>query len=76
MCLQKIRIRLPSLRLIKHCLRLWLAGQQLLTMVGLLGSLFKTSAERRLENLAWRQQLGVLRRSVLTQNPKTRQRQS
>jgi hypothetical protein len=64
MCLQKFRIRLPSLRLIKHCLRLWWAGQQLLTMVGLLGSLFKTSAELRLENLALRQQLGVLRRSV------------
>jgi len=43
---------------------LWLAGQQLLTMLVLLSSLFKTSAELRLENLALRHQLGVLRRSA------------
>jgi len=48
--------------LIEYCLRLWLAGQQLLTMLNLLPSLFKTSAELRLENLALRHQLGVLRR--------------
>jgi hypothetical protein len=48
--------------LIEYCLRLWLAGQQLLTVVGVLSSLVKTSAELRLENLALRHQLGVLRR--------------
>ena len=50
--------------LINCYLRLWLAGQQLVTMVGLLGSFFKTSAELRLENLALRHQLGVLHRSA------------
>src|SRR3982751_2217973 len=50
--------------LLKYYLRLWLARQQLLTMLGLLSSFFKTSAELRLENLALRQQLGVLRRSA------------
>jgi putative transposase len=42
----------------------WLAGRQLLTLLGLLSSLFKTPAELRLENLALRHQLGVLRRSA------------
>jgi putative transposase len=42
----------------------WLAGRQLLTLLGVLFSLFKTSAELRLENLALRHQLGVLRRSA------------
>jgi hypothetical protein len=51
------------LSLIEYCLRLWLVGQHLLTLLGLLSSLFKTSAELRLENLALRHQLGVLRRS-------------
>jgi putative transposase len=55
------------LRLIKYYLRLRLAGQQLLTVLGVLFSLFKTSAELRLENLALRHQLGVLRRSAPTQ---------
>jgi len=50
--------------LIEYCVRLWLAGQQLLRMLHLLPSLFKTSAELRLENLALRHQLGVLRRSA------------
>src|SRR4051812_30233944 len=50
--------------LLKYYSRLWLARQQLLTMLGLLSSFFKTSAELRLENLALRQQLGVLRRSA------------
>jgi hypothetical protein len=31
---------------------LWVAGQQLVTILAILGSLFKTSAELRLENLA------------------------
>src|SRR4051794_10393233 len=50
--------------LLKYCLRLWLAGQQLLTLLDLLSSFCKTLAELRLENLALRQQLGVLRRST------------
>jgi len=33
-------------------------------MLGVLGSLFKTSVELRRENLALRHQLGVLRRSA------------
>src|SRR5689334_14388279 len=45
-------------------LGLWWAGRQLVTMLGILGSLFKTSTELRLENLALRHQLGVLRRSA------------
>jgi putative transposase len=44
-------------------LRLWLAYEQLLTVLAFLSSLLKTSAELRLENLALRHQLGVLRRS-------------
>jgi putative transposase len=50
--------------LIKCYLFLWAARQQLLTLVGLLASLFRTSVELRLENLALRHQLGVLRRSA------------
>jgi hypothetical protein len=49
--------------LIKCYLLLWSARQQLLTL-GVLSSLFKTSVELRLENLALRHQLGVLRRSA------------
>src|SRR5260370_30716602 len=50
--------------MIKCYLLLWLALQQLLTLLGVLSSLFKTSVELRLENLALRHQLGVLRRSA------------
>jgi hypothetical protein len=50
--------------LIKCYLLLWSARQQLLTLLGVLSSLFKTSVELRLENLALRHQLGVLRRSA------------
>src|SRR4051794_952520 len=50
--------------LLKYYLRLWLARQQLLTMLGPLSSFFKTSPELRLENLALRHHLGVLRRSA------------
>ena len=50
--------------LIKCCLLLWSARQQMLTLLGVLSSLFKTSVELRLENLALRHQLGVLRRSA------------
>jgi putative transposase len=53
--------------LTNYCLRLWLAGQQLLAMLGLLSSLLRTSAELRLENLVLRHQLGVLRRSASKQ---------
>jgi hypothetical protein len=52
------------IKVAKFCLRLWWAGQQLLTILGLLSSLFKTAAELRLENLALRHQLDVLRRSA------------
>ena len=45
-------------------LLLWPAWQRLLAVLGALHSMFKTSAELRLENLALRQQLGVLRRSA------------
>jgi putative transposase len=45
-------------------LRLWLAHEQLFTVLGFLSSLLKTSTELRLENLALRHQLGVLRRSA------------
>ena len=38
--------------------------QRLLSLLGVLSSLFKTSVELRLENLALRHQLGVLRRSA------------
>ena len=41
-----------------------LASQQLLTVLSVLSSLFKTSLELRVENLALRHQLGVLRRSA------------
>jgi hypothetical protein len=50
--------------LIKCYLFLWSARQQLLTLLGVLPSLLKTSVELRLENLALRHQLGVLRRSA------------
>jgi putative transposase len=41
-----------------------LSHEQLLTVLGFLSSLLKTSTELRLENLALRHQLGVLRRSA------------
>ena len=62
--LQNIPKVLQSLRLIKCCLLLWSARQQMLTLLGVLTSLFKTSAQLRLENLALRHQLAVLRRSA------------
>jgi len=62
--LQNIPICLQSLSLIKYCVRLRLAGQQLLRVLGVLSSLCKTAAELRLENLALRHQLAVLRRSA------------
>ena len=48
----------------KRYLFLWWAHRQLLTLLRVLSSLFKTSVELRLENLALRHQLGVLHRSA------------
>ena len=45
-------------------LLLWSVRQQLLALLGVRSSLFKTSLELRLENVALRHQLGVLRRSA------------
>jgi putative transposase len=50
--------------LIKCYLLLWSFGQQLVSLLSVLSTLFKTSVELRLENLALRHQLGVLRRSA------------
>jgi hypothetical protein len=48
-----------------NCHRLlWSAYNYLLTWLGVLSYLFKSSVELRLENVALRQQLGVLRRSA------------
>jgi hypothetical protein len=52
------------LELIDFQLLLWSIWQRLFIVLGALASMFKTSAELRLENLALRQQLGVLRRSA------------
>jgi hypothetical protein len=50
--------------LINCRLLLWSVHQHLLILLGFLSSLFKSSVELRLENLALRHQLGVLRRSA------------
>jgi hypothetical protein len=52
------------LKLIDFHLLLWQAQQRLLAVPEVLTSMFKTSAQLRLENLAIRQQLTVLRRSA------------
>ena len=52
------------MRLIDFHLLFLSAGQRLLTVLSALISMFKTSAHLRLENLALRQQLVVLRRSA------------
>jgi hypothetical protein len=62
--LQNIPIDLQSLELIDVHLFLRSAQPHLFTALGALGSMFKTSAQLRLENLALRQQLIVLRRSA------------
>ena len=64
MSLENILIDLQSLRLIDFHLLFLSAGQRLLTVLSALISMFKTSAHLRLENLALRQQLVVLRRSA------------
>jgi len=52
------------LKLIDFHLLRWSAQQRLFTVLGALTSMLKTSAQLRLENLALRQQLTVLRRSA------------
>jgi len=52
------------LELINFQLLLWLTWQRLLIVLGGLASMFKSPAQLRLENIALRQQLVVLRRSA------------
>jgi hypothetical protein len=62
--LQNTPIDLRSLKLIDFHLPCWSAQQRLFIVLGALTSMLKTSAQLRLENLALRQQLTVLRRSA------------
>jgi hypothetical protein len=62
--LQNILIDLQSLRLIDFHLFFVSAAEQLLTVLGVLISMFRTSAPLRLENLALRRQLAVLHQSA------------
>jgi hypothetical protein len=62
--LQNTPTDLQSLKLIDFHLLRWSAPQRLLTVLGALTSMLKTSAQLRLENLALRQQPAVLRRSA------------
>ena len=62
--LQKTPIDLRSLNLIDFHLLRWPAQQRLFTVLDALTSMLKTSAQLRLENLALRQQLVILRRSA------------
>jgi transposase InsO family protein len=57
-------VDLQSLKLIDFHLLRWSAQQRLFIVLGALTSMLKTSAQLRLENLALRQQLAVLRRSA------------
>ena len=52
------------MKLINFYLFLWSSGQRLFAVFAAVASLFKTSAQLRLENIALRQQLAVLRRSA------------
>jgi len=52
------------LKLIDFHLLRWAPQQRLFTVLGALTSMLKTSAQLRLENLALRQQLALLRRSA------------
>ena len=52
------------MKLIDFHLLLRSAQQHLFNLLGALASMFKTSSQLRLENLALRQQLAVLRRSA------------
>jgi hypothetical protein len=62
--LQNIPIDLQSLKLIDFHLFLRSAQQHLFNLRGALASMFRTSSQLRLENLALRQQLAVLQRSA------------
>jgi hypothetical protein len=62
--LQNTPTDLQSLKLIDFHLLRWSAQRRLFTLLGALTSMLKTSAQLRLENLALRQQLAVLRRSA------------
>jgi hypothetical protein len=62
--LQNIPIDLQSLKLINFRLLFRSAQQHLFNVLGALASMFKTSSQLRLENLALRQQLAVLRQSA------------
>jgi hypothetical protein len=63
-CPSKILRSLRSLKLIDFHLPRWSAQQRLFIVLGAFASMLKTSAQLRLENLALRQQLAVLRRSA------------
>jgi hypothetical protein len=52
------------LKLIDFHLFLWSSRESLFTVLGALASVFRTSVQLRLENIALRQQLAVLRRSA------------
>src|SRR5215471_16400590 len=73
-CLNLIKPSVPpnnpvdvqSLKLIDFHLLRWSAQQRLFTVLGALTSMLKTSAQLRLENLALRQQLAVLRSAPKT----------
>jgi transposase InsO family protein len=52
------------LKLIDFLVFLWTARERMFAVFGAMNSLFKTSAQLRLENVALRQQLAVLRRSA------------
>ena len=62
--LQNIPNDLQSLKLLDCHFFLWSAQQRLFSVLGVLASIFKTSTQLQLENLALRQQLTVLRRSA------------
>jgi len=62
--LQNIPNDLQSLKLLDCHFFLWSAQQSLFSVLGVLASIFKTSTQLQLENLALRQQLTVLRRSA------------
>ncbi len=64
MSLQNTPIDLQSLKLVDFHLLLRSAQHHLFNVLGALASMFKTSSQLRLENLALRQQLAVLRRSA------------
>ena len=64
MSLQNIPIDAVIIEVIDLYLMYWRAQQRLLAVLDALTSMLKSSAQLRLENLALRQQLTVLRRSA------------